>query len=112
MAAQRAAASNIIRIEMMGDKNKPVRMRQDVNNMENSPSNSVKNNDSSQIDVLVSRSEIASASYAIEGNQAQLALREGSPALKALEQTYLFSEGLIMRDNQQHQGEVDGEDDQ
>ena len=29
-AAQRSAASNIIRIEMMGDKNKPVRTRAEM----------------------------------------------------------------------------------
>ena len=30
MAAQRAATNNIIRIEMMGEKSKPIRMRQNV----------------------------------------------------------------------------------
>ena len=30
MAAQRAATNNIIRIEMMGEKSKPIRMRKNV----------------------------------------------------------------------------------
>ena len=50
---------------MMGEKSKPIRMK------ENSPQNNPNMNNfnsESTVDVLISRSEIAS--YAIEGNQA------------------------------------------
>ena len=102
-AAQRSAASNIIRIEMMGDKSKPVRTRAQM--AENSPHQQ----SHSEVDVLISRSEIASFALLDNGNgsnqEAQQALREGSPALKALEQTHLFSEGLLMRQSQQDENE-------
>ena len=48
MAAQRAASNNIIRIEMMGEKSKPIRMRQNVDMVVET-----------SMDVLISRTAVA-----------------------------------------------------
>ena len=66
--------------------------------------------EASPVNVLVSRSTVATddalAAEKFEGNcegknqvedLTTTVFKEGSPALKALEQTYLFCEGLIMR---------------
>ena len=76
MAAQRAATNNIIRIEMMGEKSKPIRMKQNVEMVAET-----------SMDVLISRTAASDEQKdkSWEEDLKTAVFKEGSPALKALE---------------------------